>query len=71
MSKSYDIGDEAENDLTLKTCTRVHAQTIMHGIHYGNCDLVTVKGPCSCMAPFDAGIMIGSILRYNAESDVY
>ena len=67
VSKLYDIGDEAENDLTLKTCTRVHSQTIESGIHYGHCDFVTVKGPCSCMAGFDTGVLIGSIFKYRSE----
>ena len=68
MSKSYDI-DPDPDDLTLKTITRVHTQTITHGVHYGNCDLVTVKGPCSCVAALDAGVMIGAIIKNRAEYD--
>jgi hypothetical protein len=68
VSRSKDIDPDPE-DLTLRTITRAHGQIVMRGIHYGDCDLVTVKGPCSCMAAFDAGVMIGAIIKNRAEYD--
>jgi hypothetical protein len=66
VTKTYDLPDN-DGDLTLKVITRAHEQIIARGIHYGDCDLVTVKGPCSCMAAFDAGVMIGAIIKNRAE----
>jgi hypothetical protein len=54
---------ELDNELIGK----VWEQTRTHGIHYGNCESLVLRGKCTCMANFEIGYILGLVVRLTED----